>query len=377
MRIYYDAKRLMHNASGLGVYSRTLINNLSQVYPEHNYILCSADEGNVRLRKQVNSTEQVDYLIPSPPKKGLKRALWRSKGILTTLVTQNIDIYHGLSGEIPFGIHQCGIKTVVTIHDLIFLHHPEYYSWLDVKIHTFKFKYACEKADRIIAISECTKRDIIDFFHISEDKIDVVYQGCNPIFHQQVNENKLNHIRDKYQLPKKVLLSVGTIEERKNLFLLVKALKHLDEKFSIVAIGRATSYTKEIKKYCQRKGISHRVKFLSGIPTEELPAFYQLANQFIYPSFYEGFGIPIIEALHSKTPVIAATGSCLEEAGGPSSIYIPPTDEIALAKAIQKVDNNLELQEQMVTEGKKYVARFDKEIISKEMMKTYMRLTHK
>lgn len=371
MRFFYDAKRLMHNTSGLGVYSRTLINNLAQVYPEHNYVLCSADEGNPRLRAQVATTSAVEYWISQPIKKGLKRTFWRSKGILKSLIKEEVDLFHGLSGEIPFGIHKVGIKTVVTIHDLIFLRHPEYYSWWDVQIYTFKFKYACQHADKIIAISECTKRDIMHYFKIPEEKIEIVYQGCNVIFQQQTSIDEQNRIREKYQLPSKILLSVGTIEQRKNLGLLVKALRYLDESFTIVAIGRSTAYAKKVKAYAEKHQLSHRIKLLTGIPTEELPLFYQLADQFVYPSFYEGFGIPIIEALHSKTPVIAATGSCLEEAGGACSLYVDPNDAKALATAIRKVDEDENLRNRMICEGKKYVARFDKKVISADMMKIY------
>lgn len=115
----------------------------------------------------------------------------------------------------PIGIHKTGIKSVVTIHDLIFLRYPEYYKPIDRKIYNFKFRYACQVADRIVAISECTKRDIMHFYHIPEEKIDVVYQGCDPQYSVRVSESRKSEVRVKYDLPEKFILNVGSIEERK------------------------------------------------------------------------------------------------------------------------------------------------------------------
>jgi glycosyltransferase involved in cell wall biosynthesis len=148
-----------------------------------------------------------------------------------------VCLYHGLTGELPRGLKAAGIRSVVTIHDLIFLRHPEYYHWLDTKIYAWKFRNACREADCIIAISERTKQDVMELGGVSEDRIRVIYQSCAPKFRDLLQEEALQQVRRKYGLPQRFLLSVGTIEERKNLALAVHALASLSSDIHLVAVG--------------------------------------------------------------------------------------------------------------------------------------------
>jgi glycosyltransferase involved in cell wall biosynthesis len=223
----------------------------------------------------------------------------------------------------------------------------------------------------IIAVSECTKRDIVEFFHIPESKITVIYQGCHPNFRIKVDESKRSAIAKKYGLPSRFVLSVGSVEARKNLLLAVKALKNVSDDIHLVAVGKSTSYQKEIERYAENAGLTSRVHILDNVSFADLPAVYQSATVFVYPSFFEGFGIPIIEALSSEIPVIAATGSCLEEAGGSDSIYVNPNDDVELSRRIMEVVNSRELAKRMTDAGKKYVKRFSDNIIAAEIMKIY------
>ena len=218
-----------------------------------------------------------------------------------------------------------------------------------------------------------TKRDIITFFGIDAHKIDVVYQSCHPIFKQPASSTQKKEIRQKYQLPDKYILNVGSIESRKNLLLVVKALHYIHEDISLDPIGKRTTYTNEVEEYINKHQLNHRVHILHNIPFQELPVFYQLAKLFVYPSFFEGFGIPIIEAIHSNIPVIAATGSCLEEAGGPDSIYINPNNEKELAININKILTSSDLVNKMTTKGKEYIKRFSDETIAQDIMQVYQK----
>ena len=194
------------------------------------------------------------------------------------------------------GIHRTGIRSVVTIHDLIFLRYPQYYHRLDRIIYNRKFNYACRKADRIVAVSECTKRDIVKFYGISPEKIDVVYQGCDPVFARPVSKKEKDRVRAAYGLPERFILSVGTIEERKNLLLAVKAVEKLDD-VHLVAIGKSTDYAKKVQDYVEAHGLENRVHIIHNLKFGDLPILYHLASLFVYPSRFEGFGIPIVEAL--------------------------------------------------------------------------------
>ena len=248
---------------------------------------------------------------------------------------------------------------------------------MDRFIYKLKSKYACINADRIIAISEQTKKDIIDLYHINPNKIDVIYQSCDDSFKTLLSTEEKEKIREKYQLPDKYLLNLGTIEYRKNLLLIIKALPNVAETYPLVVIGKETSYIKLIKKEITNLGLENRVIFLKDIPFSDLPSIYQMASIFIYPSTYEGFGIPIIEALYSNMPVIAATGSCLEEAGGPNSIYVEPNNEDALASSINQVLEDEDLQQLMKSKGIDFVQRFNNDMISNQLMNCYLNLKNK
>ena len=170
-------------------------------------------------------------------------------------------------------------------------------------------------------------------------------------------------------------MSVGTIEERKNVLLAIKALDELPEEIHLVIVGRRTPYTDEAVKYIKSHSLDKRVHFRHQVTFDDLPALYQCAKLFVYPSRYEGFGIPIIEALHSGVPVIAATGSCLEEAGGPNSIYVNPDNAQEMANAIRLVWNNPDLRQKMIEQGLEYVSRFSAEKQASQMMELYRALT--
>ena len=247
-----------------------------------------------------------------------------------------VQLFHGLSGELPLGIHKSGIKSVVTIHDLIFLRHPEFYHWLDTKLYTWKFRQTIREADHVIAISECTKRDIIELGQVDERKISLIYQSYSPKYSDQISDTQKETVRQSYNLPKRFILNVGSIEERKNILLAVKALPYLPDDLSLVIVGRHTTYTDKVLEYARKHNQSHRIHVLHGVPNDSLPILYAMAETFVYPSRYEGFGIPIIEAIRRGLPVVACTGSCLEEAGGPDSLYVDPDDEQGMANAIQQ-----------------------------------------
>ncbi|MGL5319058.1 MAG: glycosyltransferase family 4 protein, partial [Bacteroidales bacterium] len=270
-----------------------------------------------------------------------------------------------------------GIKSVVTIHDLIFLRYPEYYKPIDRLIYKYKFRRACQKADRIIAVSEMTKRDIVSFFEIPAEKIDVVYQGCDNSFKTPVSEQFKSTIRSIYGLPEKYILSVGTIEARKNLLLAVKALKETGKKYHLVALGKPTPYLNKVKEFVEENGMEDQVTFLHNVPFAHLPAIYQSASLFVYPSFFEGFGIPIIEALHSGIPVIGATGSCLEEAGGAHSAYVDPNDPKEMARLMEDILNDPIRQRWMIQKGLEHVSKFEEENIAIELQEVYSKLVEK
>lgn len=371
MKIGYDGKRAVQNFTGLGNYSRYVLEALQEYFPDNEYVIYATKwKENPRINSVFNSRSSTLRL----PFLGWWRKfpfLWRTWGMASMLRMDKIELYHGLSNELPLNIHRIkGMKSIVTIHDLIFLHLPKCYHFIDRLIYNYKFKRSCKNADRIIAVSECTKRDIISAYGIPSDKIEVIYQGCDPAFAKIVSEARKSEVRGLYALPEHYILSVGTIEERKNALLAVKAMRYLPEQYHLVLVGWKKPYVKRLEDFIVQNGLEQRVHIQDDIPFADLPAIFQCADVFVYPSYYEGFGIPILEALNSQIPVVAATGSCLEEAGGPYSLYVHPDDDKGLADAI--VQSLLpQNRQRMITEGLKWASQFSKEQMARETMKCY------
>lgn len=361
MKIGFDAKRFFHNNTGLGNYSRDLIRILAQYFPENQYVLYNPKQ-----------KSNYSYLVRNPSlsektPKGFWRSfksLWRLFGQKNQIRKDKLDIFHGLSGEIPIELPK-NVKSVVTIHDLIFMRYPKLYSFFDRKIHFLKFRYAAKKADCVIAISEQTKQDIVRYLKINPKKIKVVYQGCSDVFKQNFSSEEKESVRKKLNLPDKFVLNVGTIEERKNALTIVKAIRNLDIK--LVLVGRKTTYYQQVENYVQQNDLHHKIIHLKGISKEELAIVYQLSTVMVYPSVFEGFGIPIIEALFSKTPVITTNSGVFPEAGGAGSLYINPSDEKELQQKIAYLLNNPEKRKEMSEKGFEYAQKFTDENIAKQL----------
>ncbi|MDB5012199.1 MAG: pglJ 2, partial [Daejeonella sp.] len=266
MRIGFDGKRATQNFTGLGNYSRYILNILSIHFPENTYQLYS--------QKEPQKTGLIDSKITLiGPEKGKLSFGWRSFGIVKDLKKNKIDLYHGLSNEIPFGIKKASMPSIVTIHDLIFLRFPQYYNFIDRKIYAFKFRYACKNADKIIAVSEQTKQDIVHFFGIKPQKISVIYQNCTSEFNTVETERK-HEIAIKYQLPEKYILNVGSIEERKNILVVVKALKSINPDIHLVIVGKETVYSNKVERYIEENNLASRVRILKNVPFVDLPSIF-------------------------------------------------------------------------------------------------------
>ncbi|MEM9820100.1 MAG: glycosyltransferase family 1 protein [Bacteroidota bacterium] len=371
-KIAFDAKRLFLNFTGLGNYSRTLVKDLAEQFPEHAYYLYSPS---------IRPHQQNQFFIDHPSfflrqSRLMPGALWRSLGLKKDLKKDGIQIYHGLSNEIPQGIAQSSIKSIVTIHDLIFKTFPQQFPWLDQKIYDAKFRYACQNADQIIAISQQTKKDIIYYYQIPEEKIEVIYQSCAGVYDTVVSQQQINAVRQKYELPEEYLLYVGAINERKNLLSILKALPLLPKSLSLplVVVGRGKKYQTLVQVYAQQNQLNDQIHWLGQASQADLPTLYQAARLFIYPSFYEGFGIPIIEALHSRTPVITSKVSALPEAAGPGAHYIDPKQPEDLAQGITTVLSDESYARQLVEKGYQHVLQFNNLESSKQVMNLYLKL---
>lgn len=368
MKIGFEAKKVFTNSTGIGNYCRRCIGALER-YGHKNM------ESVLFVPGQEVSGYGSNIKIVTPDKwirrNGFLREIWRCFLSWYSIRREKVDIYHGLSNELPFFINHSRCKTVVTIHDLIFIRHPETYKWLSRMILMVKTYYACHIADHIIAVSKTTKQDIINFYGIDEKKISVVYQSISDKFRQPLKKDEVTRCQNIMKLPEKYILCVGTIQTRKNQETIVKALAHLPEEIHAVLVGKRTEYQNKIVCTAKTNGTYKRLYILNDVPNEYLPAIYKSATVFVLPSIFEGFGIPIAEALASGTPVIAAKGSCLEEAGGPGSIYVDPYDEENWANAILQILHNNTKHDEMETTGKEYSLLFTDESLACALHRVY------
>lgn len=382
MNIGFDAKRAYHNGTGLGHYSRNLIHSLAEYYPDHQYYLFNPKPSSLFSFTENN----VHEVQPKGFLKKLFPSAWRSSWVKRDLPKLKIDLYHGLSHEIPISIHKTGIKSVVTIHDLIHERYPGQYNAIDVKIYSKKFRYACTHADKVIAISKQTKKDIIEFYKTPAERIVVCYQSCNPAFGKFVNEEEKTRVRKQYNLPDQFFLYVGSIIERKNLLNICKAIFLLRNELDIplIVIGDGGKYKQQVKDYVKQNGLEDKIIFLSDNPSAkssqsfqsaiDFPAIYQSAIAMIYPSFFEGFGIPVLEALRSKLPVITSNVSCLPEAGGDAAYYVNPASSAEIAAGMKKIYTDKQFADSMIEKGWQHAQNFTSQKSAEAVMNVYKNL---
>lgn len=372
MKIAFDAKRAFNNSTGLGNYSRLLVNALMRDFPDNEYLLFTPKMKDEFFRQLAGGFKTF---LPESKLHQSFNALWRSYGLTKTLQQERVDIYHGLSNELPFNIHESGTKSVVTIHDLIFLKHTEQYPWLDRLLYIAKTKYAVKHVDRIIAVSEETKRDLIEMYKVPAGKIEVVYQSANPVFFDASQQTNRQDVVSKYKLPSKFILNVGSFYPRKNQARLIQAFDVIknDVEEDLVLVG-GTGNLKQIQKLIADNKLQRRVHILQNVATEDMPALYQLASVFVFPSLFEGFGVPVLEALFSRTPVIATKDGAIEEAAGKHSFLINPANTEEMANAITAVLKDELLRQKMIDEGYRHALTMTDTAFAANTMKVYSSL---
>jgi glycosyltransferase involved in cell wall biosynthesis len=295
----------------------------------------------------------------------------------STLSAEKLDIYHSPANVVPLGYKG---KYVVTIHDLAIYRDPLIFP----SRQGFSIKYLVPKsltrARRVIAVSESTKKDVLDFFKIPDERVRVIYEGVD---HQRFNrEMDLNAVRkylgDRYSVKRPFLLFIGTLEPRKNLIRMLEAIYLLStqdhqflKQYQLVLAGSPGWLYKEIYEEVKSRQLEDHVVFTGYLPAEDVPKFYAAAELFVYPSLYEGFGLPILEAFSAGLPVVTSNTSALAEISGGAAVLVDPLDIEGLAQAIQKILSDAALRDKLKTLGQQRASQFSWEKCAQQTMELY------
>ena len=366
--IGYDAKRAFCNRTGLGNYSRGVI-------------AATARSGLTTVLYTPRSRGAFQHYFDSCPgvavrtPRGFWRllpSLWRSLGWAQRSGRDGVRIYHGLSHELPLGL-PCGMRSVVTMHDLIVWRYPQWFSPIDVAIHRRKQRHACRVADLVVAISEQTKRDLVEIMGVPEKKIRVVYQTCENIFWEwdvKKAQQRVAEIKAKYGLPERYVICVGTIEERKNQLCAIRAMDNLPADVGLVIVGRPRG---DYGKLVTREA-GERVRILSDAAFDDFPALYAGAVASVYLSRFEGFGIPVLESMCCDTPVVTSNLSSMPEAGGDAALYAAPDDVDAVAEHLLRLCTDEAFRSQCVEKGRVQRELFAPSKVAADMLAVYRSL---
>ncbi len=366
MRIAIDATVLPEKLGGAGVYVLNLISALSKIDRENEYFIF-VEKRNI---KKFNLANNFRLLGVRDMPRSL-RLIWEQIVFPFLLKRYKIRILH--SPRYTTSWLRFGWKSVVTFHDMLFLLFPQKHNILKRFFYCWMLPIAAKKAERIIAVSSSTKKDIMKLLNISSEKIRVIYLGIGSLYHP-LEKKEVEDFRRKEEIFGSFILYVGTLKKRKNVLNIIRAYKKIKEKGikeKLVIVGNKSGEYQNIYKAVKRSKLEKDVFFSGYVDEALLPFYYNSAFLFIYPSLYEGFGLPILEAMASGTPVITSNVSSLPEVVGDAAILVNPNNIEEMAEMMQKVLTNQKLREKMREKGLKRAKLFSWERCARETLNLY------
>ena len=352
MRVAIDVQTTLGQKTGFGFYVKNLIRNLRIVDPKNKYILLSP------LSEKDLSTPQ--------------RFNWDQFKFPKLAKAQDAEILHQPCFSAP--IFHSNMKVVVTIHDLIAIKFPRDITFFSSQFFGKWMPFSYHFADKIIAISEHTKKDIIKFLNIPEKKIRVIHLAAGSEFNENIATNKVERIRKKYNTGNKYLLHTGTLNPRKNLEFLILVFAEIIKThpdYNLVIAGKKGWYFEGLFKLVGDLNLKNKVKFVGYVPDEDSPALYKGAALFLFPSLYEGFGLPPLEAMACGCPVISSNTSSMPEVIGEEGILVSPKDKAAWVRIIKELLSNPNLRRKYIKYSLRQAKKFSWKKCAEETLKVY------
>jgi glycosyltransferase involved in cell wall biosynthesis len=366
MKIGVEARWIMHEKTGFGNYALNLLKELATIDTNNKYLIyLNGEYSNAEIFNQQNFQQKV---INRPPE------IYKHISIPLDIISQKrkFDFFHFLYNA-PSLFMPCPF--VLTVHDLSFKHVPEMISKKNFISLNSQMHLTAKKATKIITVSENSKKDIIQFLKIPDKKIEVIYEAADSSFKVINDEDARNKVREKYNLPPQYLLYVGTYLPHKNLETLIRALHKLrqDTKvpYKLVFAGNMGRNFETINTLIVQLGLENDIHTIGFVPEQDLPVVYSLSDLFIFPSLYEGFGLPLIEAMACGVPVLSSNSSCLPEIGGESALYFSPKDVEDLADKITHITQNETLRNEMIGKGLKRAKTFNWHTMAEKTLRVY------
>ena len=373
MKIGIDYTSALKQSGGIGRYTRGLVTALAQLDSQNQYkLLVTPDAPRDDLQGFRTNPNFSHRTYPLPER-------WMTIGwhrfylpIPVEWFSGPGDLFHSPNFILP---PTSQAKTLLTVHDLSFIRHPQgavnsLRRWLEKVVPR-----SLARADHILADSRSTKQDLIEIFDIDSELITVVGAGVEERFRPVKDQATLEVVRQRHHLPQNFILSLGTLEPRKNFSGLIKAYNQAPVREThhlVIAGGKGWLY-EDIYAAAQASPIADRIHLIGFVADDDLPALYSLADIFAYPSHYEGFGIPVIEAMACGTPVVCANNSCLPEVAGEAALQITASDTLALAEALQRLATDRSLRQQAVDRGFQQVRKFSWTAAAQRLLDVYER----
>lgn len=372
MKVGIELQPCLNNKSGIGVYTYELtkrLQNFNDIELEGNIFNflnrtdIRSDVEGLNFRKNICSFLSYRFY----------KIAWRYLPIkYNFLFRTKVEIYQFFNFIIPPKVPG---KTITAIHDLTYILCPDSMKAKRRKRLENDMKKTVNRADYIITVSECSKRDIIKYLKVDESKIQVIYNGVDEVYKKMLNHEIIDEIKKKYNIDGKYLLYLGTLEPRKNIETIIKAYnlfnKCNNENIKLVLAGKKGWLYDDIFKLIKEFKIEDKVIFTDYVDDDDKPALYQGAEIFLFPSLYEGFGIPVVEAMASGTPVITSNSSSLPEVAGEAAIITDPMDYKEISRSIERILNDSELRENMINEGIKQADKFNWDESAEKLKKLY------
>jgi glycosyltransferase involved in cell wall biosynthesis len=341
MRIAFDGTTLRPGRTGVGYYTEHLLHHLVQQGPEEDLIVVS--------NRPVDTTRALPPRVRvDAPASRLPRMLWMQMLAPRALRRLRPDVAHFTNGMVPLA---SPVPTVVTIHDMSLTMYPRYHPARRVVLNRPLVDLAARRADAIITVSQSAKRDIMRVYGLPSDRVHVVHEAAAPSFRQIQDVGALDRVRRQYALPDRFILYVGTIEPRKNLPKLIEgfARRHRsgDLPHRLVCVGPYGWLSRDLEALLDRLDIRQAIQFAGYVPFDDLPSLYSLAEMFVFPSLYEGFGLPVIEAMACGVPVVTGDVAALNEVGGAAVARVPELSAEALGEIMVALARDPGLREDL------------------------------